>query len=100
MKVLDAILEELKPYPIRESLIVKKCIDFNVDAGEDYNATHREDALRIVVSVLTQYLSLGSISEGGVSISIADTKLRIRQINDELGIDEVGLNPTVEWLDI
>lgn len=100
MKVLDAILEELKPYPIREALIKKKCIDYDLDEGADYTKSLRNQTLMVVVSVLTQYLSLGSISEGGVSISIADTKLRIRQINDELGIDEVGLNPTVEWLDI
>lgn len=100
MKVLDAILEELKPYPIRESLIRKKCIDFDLDENLDYNKSLRKQTLQVVVSVLTQYLSLGSVSEGGVSLSIADTKLRIRQINDELGLDSIGLNPTVERLDI
>lgn len=101
MTILEAIIEELKPYPIRTNLVEKKCLDFDLAKDEDYTKTDRKKTVGAVISILEQYLTLGSITEGGVSLSFSDKealKLRIRFLRKEIGEDSEGLEPTVKQL--
>lgn len=100
MTILEAILEELNPFPIRVKLIEKKCIDADIDCSMEYSALQRSTIIPIIIKVLIQYLSLGSVSEGGVSLGFTseDIRKRIIALKKEIGEDSEGLEPTVEML--
>ena len=100
MTITQAILEELKPYPIRGRLIAKKCIDQGLDPASEYKSSDKKIVTKVVISVLTQYLSLGSINEGGVSISFnaEELKAKIAMLKKEIGEDSEGFEPTVKMI--
>lgn len=100
MTILEAILEELSPFPIRTKLVEKKCIDVGVDGSAKYTAPDRLDIVPVVIELLIQYLSLSSVSEGGVSLGFTaeDIKTRIIALKKEIGEDSEGLEPTVKML--
>lgn len=100
MTILEAILEELNPFPIRRKLIEKKCIDANLNKNDDYSTELRKEIIPIMIEVLTQYLSLSSVNEGGVSLGFTaeDVKTRIASLKKEIGEDSEGLEATVKML--
>lgn len=100
MTVSQAILEELKPYPVRERLVDKKCIDQGIASFDEYSKSNQKAVTKVVISVLTQYLSLGSINEGGVSISfnVEELKAKIALLKKEIGEDSEGFEPTVKMI--
>lgn len=100
MTIIEAILEDLRPYPVRTKLIEKKCTDSNLDGSDEYTSAHRASTIPILIEVLTQFLVLGSVSEGGVSLNFTDVKERIRLLKIEIGQSTEGLEPTVKILDI
>lgn len=67
MKNLDAIIEDLQPYPVRHSLIERKCQKYGLKPADD--VTEEKAIATIVIEVLVQMMSLNNVSEGGVSIS-------------------------------
>jgi len=87
MTNLEAILEDLRPYPIRKRLIVRKCEKYNI--GTDAVISSEITITRIVIEILVQMLSLNNVSEGGISISFdkKGVEQRIKALCDEIGLD-------------
>lgn len=88
MTNVEAIREDLRPYPIRTSQIERQCAKHGLIPDA---TTSDEKSLSIcVVEILAQMLVLKSVSEGGVSLSFADEKdIRslIRRKCKEAGLD-------------
>lgn len=100
MTLKEAVLESVKPYPIRENLIVKTCIEFGLDPQADYSEDLVEKAKRVELQVLKQYSILSSSTQGGSRIVFRGIKYRILRLIRELGEDTEGYAPTVEPIDL
>jgi len=87
MTNLEAILEDLRPYPIRKKLIERKCEKYKIRANDD--VSDETIVTRIVVDILTQMLSLNNVSEGGISVSFDKKGVEdyIRSLCNEIGLD-------------
>lgn len=89
MTNLQAIQEDLRPYPVRRSLIERKCAKYGLDAGSDLLSSNEKTITRIVIEVLGQMISLNNVSESGVAISFdkGSVETRIRSLCSEIGLD-------------
>jgi hypothetical protein len=89
MTILEAIREELRPYPVSKTLIEKKCVDLGVPASESYTFHYSDKVNEVVLNLLTQMVSLNNIGEGGVSISFnaESVNARIRKLCSDLGLN-------------
>jgi hypothetical protein len=101
MTNLEAILEDLQPYPVRRKLVERKCEKYKIGAGDE--VSDETIIRRIVVEILVQMLSLNNVSEGGVSISFNKEKVEnyIKSLCREIGLDssEFVKENTVTYLD-
>jgi len=67
MTYIEAIQEDLQPYPVGESLIRRKCVKHglnSIDALADENTVNL-----IVIEILSQMIMMNNVGEGGVSLS-------------------------------
>jgi hypothetical protein len=101
MTNLEAIREDLSPYPIRTSQIERQCIKQGISPHDD---KLDEQAISMcVLEILSQMIALGGVSEGGVSFSfnVEGAKDRVRSICKRNGLnytDYVSV-PTVTRLE-
>lgn len=87
MTNLEAIREDLSPYPIRTSQIERQCIKQGISPHDD---ELDERAISMcVLEILSQMIALGGVSEGGVSFSFDSNKVkeRIRALCSKNGLD-------------
>lgn len=87
MTYFDAIQNDLFPFPVEDSVITRRCSKHQVDGDE---AVANETLVSImVVEILTQLLSLSSVSEAGISKSFDKDgiKLQIKRLCTENGLD-------------
>lgn len=87
MTNLEAIREDLQPYPVRTTLIERQCIKNTLNPESDFSD---EKKIAIcVIEILSQMLTLNSVGEGGVSISFNkdEVKALIRRKCKEAGLD-------------
>jgi len=87
MTNLEAILEDLRPYPIRKKLIERKCEKYGI--GADVAISDEVTVTRIVIEILVQMLVLNNVAEGGISISFdrKGVEERIKALCGEIGLD-------------
>lgn len=87
MNYLQAIREDLQPFPVSSNMITRKCEKHGLTVTDE--VTNEDTVLLIEVELLSQIISLGSVSEGGVSKSFdKDTAtLLIRRLCNEAGLD-------------
>lgn len=67
MTNLEAIIEDLQPYPVRQSLVVRQCEKQGLTANADVD--DEDKVAKCVVEILSQMVILNNVGEGGVSIS-------------------------------
>ena len=87
MTNLEAIVEDLQPYPVRQSLVVRQCEKHDLAASSD---VHDEIKITLcVIEILTQMVIVNNVSEGGVGISFnKDTVTNvIKRKCEEIGVD-------------
>lgn len=87
MTNLEAIKEDLKPFPVEDSLIERKCIKHLLTASAV--VTDESTITLIVIEILSQMVSLSSVGEGGVSKSFdkGEVEAQIDRLCLELGLD-------------
>lgn len=100
MTTLEAIREDLRPYPVRSSLIERKCEKHGLEPNA---AVHEEKTISIiVVEILSQMLMMNNVGEGGVSISFDREAVEtvIRRLCKEAGLNSFDYikEPTVKFL--
>lgn len=100
MTLKEAVLESLRPYPIRETLVDKMCIDFGLDPETEYLESLKESAMRIEVMALKQYASLSSVAQSGSRTVYRNIRYRIAQLLRELGENPTGYSATVKIIDL
>ena len=98
----EAIQEDLRPYPVRRSLIERKCDKYGLDASGLYNTQNERLITFIVVELLSQMITLNNVAEGGVSLSFDKkaVETRIKRLCGEVGLDssEFVQQPTVRYI--
>ena len=101
MTNLEAILEDLRPYPIRKRLIERKCEKYKIGANDD--VSDEKTVIRIVIEILVQMCSLNNVAEGGISISFNEDGVDayIKALCGEIGLDssEFIKEDTVTYID-
>ena len=87
MTNLEAILEDLRPYPIQKTLIERKCEKYKIGAND--SVSDETAITKIVIEILTQMLSLNNVGQGGLSISFNKEGVEnyIRALCNEIGVD-------------
>jgi len=87
MNYLEAIREDLHPFPVRTSLIERQCVKQGV-SPIDENIDEKIVSM-CVLEILSQMIALGGVSEGGVSFSFDTEKVkeRIKSICRKNGFD-------------
>jgi len=87
MTNLEAILEDLRPYPVRKKLIERKCEKYKIRATND--VSDETVVTRIVIDILSQMLSLNNVAEGGMSTSFnkEGAENHIKSLCNEIGLD-------------
>ena len=100
MTLKEAILEDLKPYPVREKLVEKKCIDYALNPNKEYDVSDSLDSKRVQLDVLKQYMMLSSSTQGGSRIVFRGLRYRIKMLSTELGLSVEGMVPTVKYLNL
>jgi hypothetical protein len=100
MTNLEAIREDLRPYPVRSSLIQRKCEKYGLEALAD--ASEESKITRVVIEILFQMWKLNNVGEGGVSLSFDKdgVKAQIKHLCSEIGVDssEFFSEPKVTYL--
>ena len=100
MTYLQAIKEELQPFPIRNSLIEWKCQKHAVKATDE--ASENVVIATICVEIISQMVTLNNVSEGGVSITFYTKQVNamIKRLCDEANLDSTmyANSPKVKYL--
>ncbi|MFV0536834.1 MAG: DUF6706 family protein [Dysgonomonas sp.] len=100
MTNIEAIIEDLRPYPIRRSLVERKCQKYGLESEGDIK--DEKTAAKIVIEILVQMITLNNVSEGGVSISFNKDGVNkyIKSLCLQFGFDssEYVDEPTVTYL--
>ena len=86
MTALQAIQEDLRPFPVRSSLIERYCMKYGIDANS--STSDERKISRIVVEILSQMLALNNVAEGGVSLAFDREAVvaRIKRLCAEVGL--------------
>ena len=87
MTNLQAIREDLQPYPVRQTLIERQFINHGLSAIEA--VSNEVSITTIVIEILSQMLALNNVSEGGVSLSFDKEAV---SMNIKRKCSEIGLN--------
>jgi len=87
MTNLQAIREDLQPYPVRQTLIERQCIKHGLSITGD--VTDEAIITRIVIEILSQMIALNNVAEGGVSQSFDKETVSkyIKRKCAEIGLD-------------
>lgn len=88
MTNLEAIEADLRPFPVEESLIKRKCAKYGLNPDE--SLTQDEKTINtIVVEILSQMISMNNVGEGGVSLSFSKSSVEtnIIRLCKESGLD-------------
>lgn len=100
MTNFEAIREDLQPYPVRKSLIERKCEKYKLESSSE--ASDEKTIAVVVIEILTQMLTLNNVAEGGVSLSFNKEGVEeyIKQLCRQNGFDssEYVKQPTVTYL--
>jgi hypothetical protein len=100
MTNLEAIIEDLQPYPVRKSIVERKCVKHGLETNGDVN--DEKTIAKIVIEILVQMITLNNVSEGGVSISFnkEGVEAYIKKLCLQFGFDssEYVSEPTVTYL--
>jgi len=94
MTYLEAIREDLYPYPVRSSQIERQCLKQGVSPNDD--SIDEKIVSMCVLEILSQMIALGGVSEGGVSSSFKEEPARRRIYTL---CSRLGLNPR-DYIDI
>jgi hypothetical protein len=101
MTNLQAIREDVQPYPVRQTLIERLCEKYSLSPTEAVN--NEVLVTTIVIEILSQMLALNNVSEGGVSISFdkESVSMNIKRKCAEIGLDSSKFvnEPTVTLLE-
>lgn len=96
----EAIIEDLRPYPIRRSLVERKCSKHRLDPKEE--SSDEKTIAKIVIEILVQMITLNNVAEGGVSLSFNKEGVEdyIKLLCGQHGFDssEYVKDPTVTYL--
>ena len=96
----EAIIEDLRPYPIRRSLVERKCNRYGLVPSSE--ASDEKLIAKIVIEILVQMISMNNVSEGGVNISFDKDKVEeyIKYLCLQNGYDSSVFvkDPSVEYL--
>lgn len=96
----QAIREDLKPYPVSSSQIERQLWKHSVDPDD---AVNESIVSMCVIEILSQMITLGGVSEGGVSFNFdtekAKTLLRRKCIEAGLDYTQYVAMPTVTRLE-
>ena len=96
----------LYPYEVERNLIIKECIDNNVEIEDTYDVCLKASIARITISVLRNLLVLTSESDSGYSLGYSTEGLvkRIASIARENELtdiaEEFNDRPSVEFCDL
>lgn len=89
MTILQAIKEDLQPFPVSSGMITRKCLKRELNATSNVTSGDEQTILLIEIELLSQIITMSSVSEGGVSKSFdkeAATML-LKRLCDEAGVD-------------
>ena len=91
MTTLEAIIGSLYPYAVDEALILKTCVDLDINEADEYETTLREKVARATIHILQNLATLSSENNGGRSASydVAQLKNRIYCIASFHGLSDV-----------
>lgn len=91
MTNLEAISNELYPYDVDEMLIVKRCMDYSLDANAEYLQGNKVAIAQVVISILRKNLiAIQSENNGGYSLSYREISTMIRNIALENGLKDIA----------
>jgi hypothetical protein len=84
---LDAIIEDLQPFPVRKTLVERQCEKHGLSPVQ--SVTDEKKVAICVVEILTQMITLNNVAESGVSISFDKESVKsiIRRKCSENGLD-------------
>ena len=87
MTYLAAIREDLQPFPVSSDMITRKCEKHGLIATAD--VTDEATILLVEIELLSQLISLQSVSEGGVNKTFnKDSALfLLKRLCTEAGVD-------------
>ena len=98
----EAIIEDLRPYPVRRKLVERKCAKYKLEPGGDSALSDEKTMAIIVIEILVQMVTLNNVSEGGVSTSFDKDRVYsyIKMLCGQHGLDssEYVDEPTVTYL--
>lgn len=96
----EAILEDLRPYPIRRSLIERKCSKHGLSPEEELS--NEKIIAKIVIEILVQMITLNNVAEGGVSLSFnkegVEDYIKLLCSQHDFDSSEYVTEPTVTYL--
>lgn len=78
MLIHDAIIGNLYPYDVDDNLILKACIDRDVNPWDEYSSELKPVVASICIEILVNLVSLSSESDSGYSLSYNVDKLKER----------------------
>lgn len=91
MTNLEAISQELYPYDVNEQLIVKRCMDYGINAESEYLSDNKSAIAQVVISILRKNLiALQSENNGGYSLAYREISTMIKNIAKENGFDDIA----------
>lgn len=87
MTYSQAIKEDLRPFPVTDAMIQRKCEKHSITPSE--SASDEATILLIEIELLSQVISLSSVSEGGASKSfnLDAATMQIKRLCTEAGVD-------------
>lgn len=87
MTNLEAIRSDLKPFPVEDSVIIRRCVKHGLVA--EATITSEPTITQIVIEILSQMVSLGGVGEGGVSFNFNKEAVenQINRLCRQIGLD-------------
>lgn len=81
MTIFEAIIGSIFPYAVDEALILKTCIDLDIEKDDEYDSASKESVARATIYILQNLLTLSSESKDGNSLSYDTEKIKERIYN-------------------
>jgi hypothetical protein len=101
MTYLQAIREDLQPFPVSSNMITRKCQKHGITPSDD--VVDETKVLLIEIELLSQIISLQSVSEGGVNKSFdkESAVMLLKRLCSEAGLEASSYvkEPTITFLE-
>lgn len=81
MTNFEAIIGSIYPYAVDEALILKTCVDLDIDVDKEYTLQDRESVARATIGILLNLITLSSESKDGSSMSYNADNIKERIYN-------------------